>query len=1660
MIKRWLSFWFEYVCFIILVLLGLFLYIEPHFKKNFESLIQKQFQLSTKAKSFFISPTGKASGTNLLLKGTIKNKSIKASIDHFKIIPKEFIYKVLLKKKENFDWAKDLNYDFHLKKITIQLNDSSKSLYIKEIFAEVDKNTIRLSLNDIMLHYDDHIAFLDSVKIEQETNSTNISIGRIDGVFNNLAIKLDLAFVKFNNIIKNIDLKNLFELRIENLRLPDKQFTLRAVRLIKSNEHSWDILSSGQYKNEDFHFNPNLFFKDTEDWSLSGKLNHSYLPHAINYLLKKSKSKEQQFELKLHDKFKNTLSSTITYKEHLIITTWQLHLEQLKIPQLKGPSLSGTIQGGISTLDNLKKIQLKLNAKNLTGSLYQFNQTNLSLDGELTGNTLTINQCDISEQKDSWNASIQNLKGNIKKETIESADILFNNFPLGKYSPKVAANLSGKISILKNTLKADISSPEMFPNKDPLQKMVDLKVLISANDNSVKFTQSFKQSGYENEILLKLKIKNFLTKLTKKKKGVLTQLKIKSPIFILNQSKPVEIIANIFGAKATSFHLDDENKRLRHLKGSAYIPFLKPQDLNIQVTHGYLEMGNFQTIANSPLKGNIEITTGHWKKGWGLRNLYAKFKGTNLELQPQSVLPQTKVSYAEGYMNNSTIFIEKLLASPQDGGSLTLSGNYHLPKNNLFLSLQGNAINYKSDSFTMNYSTKDLHLHGHTQNISVEGNIILNQFQYSEPFQLISNNESGQDSIRIQLPESMSTSHKINLNFHSREDLKLSNNVGNLNFKIKKLNISGPLLNPLWNGEIYSSSSEKNKLTVPIQLIDIKFNIKQAKLKFNNEREWNPKLTLFATTFVKDTQVNLNFDQKLNQFRSGTFSLSSNPPFKREEIISILSTGEVPKKNIFDEETQSDSEINIPSINIWSLKEDQKINKRLSLSGKLNSESELFEVNVQYKLSNYLELELIQDTAQDSQIGLRMNKSSKTFKQLFQSNTVIKHSDKEKKKIIRWHLSGASKLTSPGFKRTLLKKLKKLNNLLDIDDLKNFKSLIKQKIDLQLYQSGYLFANYSIKAIQVLHKKISRHQGKKVKYSKSYEIFIELNLGERFEVQNVILSGWPQDIKQPEHKWTHGKNLRTPLYNKYNLDQYCKVLINTLRNYGFPGASIQKLELLHIQNKNKNIQTNILKFNQSIRRKVKIKKLNVSISVSTGPVHNVAQYNFVGNNFFTNQKLKTVLNLKENEIYNESLIQQYKSKVLEFYKKQKFFDSNISIMVYKSKYYNRMSIHYQIYEGKRWNIRKVLFKGLKSINESYLKNKIPNLEGKPACPHQIEDVINTLSQYRSFSTVSESWVDISENTKDLILTFEEVNPYHFSFRLGYESEEGAKTSFIISHLNLFEKPNSLSFETEHSKEERINKLSYLQQRFFNEYDSQIILGEQKENISDNEIENFKRLFKLSLIDTSRKTHRMRYNLIFQDDENNTGQNQSVRFQIEKGYNHELQGPQKYFNSKYILSLNNYISEKQRFIFFGDYKITYGIKTGKSLLVPWIRYGYFYKFNRSFNIPLGDRFFLGGSQSLRGFANDEIGSNNNNGGESLISSGVQLYYPLNSWLDGSFFYENGNVFEDSYKISLEDIFESIGIAFMLRSPLGPIQLFFAKPISHQSGRLGLQLGAVF
>ncbi len=118
------------------------------------------------------------------------------------------------------------------------------------------------------------------------------------------------------------------------------------------------------------------------------------------------------------------------------------------------------------------------------------------------------------------------------------------------------------------------------------------------------------------------------------------------------------------------------------------------------------------------------------------------------------------------------------------------------------------------------------------------------------------------------------------------------------------------------------------------------------------------------------------------------------------------------------------------------------------------------------------------------------------------------------------------------------------------------------------------------------------------------------------------------------------------------------------------------------------------------------------------------------------------------------------------------------------------------------------------------------------------------------------------------------------------------------------------------------------------------------------------------------------------------------------------------------------------------------------------------------IPVEDRFYSGGSNSIRGWNRAELGPKRESGtpvgGKSIFESNLEIRYPVVWRLSLVAFFEAGNVWKKSWTYDFNQLSYAAGSGLRIETPIGPVRFDVGVPLWNEkrSAQFFISVGQAF
>jgi outer membrane protein insertion porin family len=455
-------------------------------------------------------------------------------------------------------------------------------------------------------------------------------------------------------------------------------------------------------------------------------------------------------------------------------------------------------------------------------------------------------------------------------------------------------------------------------------------------------------------------------------------------------------------------------------------------------------------------------------------------------------------------------------------------------------------------------------------------------------------------------------------------------------------------------------------------------------------------------------------------------------------------------------------------------------------------------------------------------------------------------------------------------------------------------------------------------------------------------------------------------------------------------------------------------------------------------------------------------------------------------------VQQDIGRLEAYYLNQGVRGTNITASIEKTAE-NRFSVTFDITEGRRIKVQKIIITGHKVTRRSTIDRELKIKEGDWARADQILETKRGLEKLGIFGEVRVEEIPVSPDTENLVVSLREGERNYVGLGVGLETKNEPQSFEIWDNVirprgtaelilgNIFGRASQLSFVTQFSLKEKRGVISWEDRYFFGfplqtsinawlEREERLSYGYDQRGIS---ITGIKPVFNdWVLLSTLRWASTTLYFLDVAESEvdrqhypfSATSVSESLildrrddTFNPEKGTFFSVVAEWAYplFNAESDY-LKSYVKYQRFFPFFQSLNLSATARAGLGMG----------------RMPIHERFFGGGSNSFRGEPFDKLGpqdphSHRPVGGKAMFLFNFELRFPLFTSfpnLAGAVFYDKGNVFANRSDVNFADLRDAVGLGIRYRTPLGPLRIDFSwnlePPQERRQPLVFITIGNVF
>ena len=491
------------------------------------------------------------------------------------------------------------------------------------------------------------------------------------------------------------------------------------------------------------------------------------------------------------------------------------------------------------------------------------------------------------------------------------------------------------------------------------------------------------------------------------------------------------------------------------------------------------------------------------------------------------------------------------------------------------------------------------------------------------------------------------------------------------------------------------------------------------------------------------------------------------------------------------------------------------------------------------------------------------------------------------------------------------------------------------------------------------------------------------------------------------------------------------------------------------------------------------RQVEIAIPIHEGPRLAIGRIDVTGAVVVPAEDLVRALPFKPGDAWNTERESEARRSLTRLYGQKGYLGVRIDFEPTRED--ERVNLAVRIREGMQTRVGRILVTGLVETREDTVLRELTMHSGDPFAPDQLVESERWLSELGIFDSVQVGPIQPpSAPFVDIEVTVREGKPWRVEFGGGYSfiSSTGVENTssglapgpgwegFVqVGYENLFGRAHAVTVRELYTQHGDRTDVTYtiphlfgtrlkgdmsLYRFYWNQFD-------YKQNGAGISTGVARYLFPEAFTDRYRLTLSLRYDLQWVDQYDVSPSLSSIGptgvvpgisvtgkvtpsatldyrdnpFDPKRGSFHtaslSLAGP--YFGSQ-----NNFVKAYAQTVWFFDWLAPTTIAVG-------LRLGAATPYGSSDALPNQDRFYTGGSTSVRGYPQDLVGPLSGNtplGGNALVIANLEYRFPIWEWLSGVAFVDTGAVAPEVGSLQASDFKTGVGGGLRIRTPIGPIR----------------------
>ncbi len=482
----------------------------------------------------------------------------------------------------------------------------------------------------------------------------------------------------------------------------------------------------------------------------------------------------------------------------------------------------------------------------------------------------------------------------------------------------------------------------------------------------------------------------------------------------------------------------------------------------------------------------------------------------------------------------------------------------------------------------------------------------------------------------------------------------------------------------------------------------------------------------------------------------------------------------------------------------------------------------------------------------------------------------------------------------------------------------------------------------------------------------------------------------------------------------------------------------------------------------------------IVVDIDEGKKTVIGSFDITGTSPETKAKLTALAGLKPDDPYNEVDISNARFRILDFYTSSGYMNADVTIVRSVENY--RASVIFNVAEGREKFFGKTVIIGNKKTRYRAFKRELLYKEGQPYSIRLLSEERQRLYKMGLFTDVEVETIDGEDSKKDVLLKVTEGNAGSVDFGVGYADYEKFRGFVGVSYRNLWGMNREGLVRVE---------ISSLQQRLILQYNEPWFFGkrlpfrtffiyENRKELDPSTKEILYRLrryavtsgvekklsntikgelyYEFSLVRTSD----VKPDVILTKEDTGTLAISGIKPAIIYDTRDNPFDPKKGVLAGISTKLATFVFLSEvNFVKTEIYGSTFHKLSKRITLALSARGGVAYGLGNTEQLPLVERFFLGGRSTVRGYAQDGLGPKGPDGttptgGNAYIMGNIEFRTDIGRGFGLVPFVDTGNVWLKANDINPMQLKFTTGLGLRYDTPVGPLRVDYGVKLSRQTG----------